>query len=110
MLTEGRVAVLGDIRVATVEKYELVRAAGPAAKPPKSVRTSQAPITAPTVSDHVREAGKHGTSCSSVEGPITDDTIRREAGADNRPQGDRRATKVGVVVDFGRLFNRGHAA
>jgi hypothetical protein len=57
-----------------------------------------------------RMTGKHGTSCWSVEGSITGDTIRREAGADNRPQGDRRATKVGVVIDFGRLFNRGHAA
>jgi hypothetical protein len=41
---------------------------------------------------------------------ITDDRIRGEAASDNRPQVDRRATKVGLSIDFGRLVSRDHAA
>jgi len=51
-----------------------------------------------------------GISCSPVSVLITHDRIRCGMGHDNRPQGDRRATKVGFSIDFGRLFNRGNAA
>jgi hypothetical protein len=34
------------------------------------------------------------------------DRIRRASAGDNPPPGYRRATKVGVTIDFGRLFNR----
>jgi hypothetical protein len=50
-----------------------------------------------------------GISCSQ-SGSIAEDRIRGEASSDNRPQGDRRATKVGLSIDFGRLVSRGRAA
>jgi hypothetical protein len=64
----------------------------------------------PAVSDgQVREAGKHRNLLFVAVGIDHVGSIRGHARPDNRSQGYRRATKVVLAIDFGRLFNRGNA-
>src|SRR5438309_11914609 len=83
----------------------------PAAKPPKIVRMSQRPITGQRCRE-VRCARRvsMGISCSQRSGSSTEDRIRGTRSADHWPQGDGRATKVGLSIDFGRLVSRGTRA